>query len=72
MHGGHREAFGRRKPLIGDVVEMLQPITSSHRKLMAIHALDERTNSCTAISFFFDSLNEILDNCRKASYSRRD
>ena len=48
-----------RKPQLGDVVKMLQLVTSSQRTFMCIDAFDE----CTALQRFrlLDSLKEILD-----------
>jgi len=48
----------RRKPQLGDIVKMLQLLTSSMRTFMVIDALDE----CTAAQRFklYDSLKEIL------------
>ena len=53
-----REAVSGRKPQLGDIVKILQLITSSQRTFMIIDALDE----CTAVQRFrlFDSLKEIL------------
>jgi len=47
-----------RKPQLGDIVKMLQLLTSSMRTFMVIDALDE----CTAAQLFklYDSLKEIL------------
>ena len=47
-----------RKPQLGDIVKMLQIITSSQPTFMVIDALDE----CTALQRYrlFDSLKEIL------------
>ena len=52
-------AVSGRKPQLGDIVKMLQPITSSQRTFMVIDALDE----CTSVQRFrlFDSLKEILE-----------
>jgi len=54
-----REAVSGRRPQLGDIVEMLQLITSSQRTFMVIDALDE----CTAVQRFklFDGLREILE-----------
>ena len=56
---GQREAVSGRRPQLGDIVKMLQLITSSQRTFMVIDALDE----CTAVQRFrlFDSLKEILE-----------
>ena len=53
-----REAISGRKPQVGDIVKMLQLITSSQPVFMVIDALDE----CTAVQRYrlFDSLKEIL------------
>ena len=55
-----QEALTGRKPQLGDIVEMLQLITSSQPTFMVVDALDE----CTAAQRFrlFDSLKEILEN----------
>ena len=54
-----RDAISGRRPQLGDIVKMLQLITSSQRTFMVIDALDE----CTAVQRFrlFDSLKEILE-----------
>ena len=54
-----REAVSGRRPELGDIVKMLQFITSSQRIFMVIDALDE----CTAMQRFrlFDSLKVILE-----------
>jgi len=54
-----QKAVSGRKPQLGDIVEMLQLITSSQPTFMVADALDE----CTAIQRFrlFDSLKEILE-----------
>ena len=54
-----REAVSGRRPQLGDIVKMLQLITSSQRIYMVIDALDE----CTPVQRFrlFDSLKEILE-----------
>ena len=54
-----REAVNGRKPQLGDIVKMLQLITSSQPIFMVIDALDE----CTAVQRYrlFDSLKEILE-----------
>ena len=54
-----RETVSGRRPQLGDIVKMLQLITSSQRTFMVIDALDE----CTAVQRFrlFDSLKEILE-----------
>ena len=54
-----KEAVYGRKPLLADIVKMLQLITSSQCIFMVIDALDE----CTAVQRFrlFDSLKEILE-----------
>jgi len=52
-------AISGRKPRLGDIVKMLQLITTSQRTFMCIDALDEGT----AVQRFriFDSLKEILE-----------
>ena len=54
-----KEAVCGRRPQLGDIVKMLQLITSSQRTFMCIDALDE----CTATQRFrlFNSLNDILE-----------
>ena len=54
-----REAISGRRPELGDIVKMLQLITSSQRTFMVIDALDE----CTAIQRYrlIDSLKVILE-----------
>ena len=54
-----KKAVSGRRPQLGDIVKMLQLITSSQRTLMIVDALDE----CTAVQRFrlFDSLKEILE-----------
>ena len=54
-----REAVSGRRPLLGDIVNMLQLITYSQRTFMVIDALDE----CTAVQRYrlFDSLKVILE-----------
>ena len=54
-----KKAVNGRKPQLGDIVKILQLITSSQRTFMVIDALDE----CTAFQRFrlFDSLREILE-----------
>ena len=54
-----KKAVSGRKPQLGDIVKILQLITSSHRTFMVIDALDE----CTAMQRFrlFDSLKDILE-----------
>ena len=54
-----REAVGRRKPELDDIVKMLQLVTSSQRTFMVIDALDE----CTAVQRFrlFNSMKDILE-----------
>ena len=54
-----KKAVSGRKPQLGDIVKILQLITSSQPTFMVIDALDE----CTAIQRFrlFDSLKEILE-----------
>jgi len=54
-----REAISGRRPQLGDILKMLQLITSSQRTFMVIDALDEYT----AIQRFrlFDSLKDILE-----------
>ena len=56
-----REAMSGRKPQLGEIVKMLQLITSSHRTFMVIDALDE----CTALQRFrlLDTLQKILGEC---------
>jgi len=53
-----KKAVSGRKPQLGDIVKILQLITSSQRTFMVIDALDEST----AVQRFrlFDSLQEIL------------
>ena len=53
-----KKAVSGRKPQLGDIVKILQLITSSQRTFMVIDALDEST----AVHRFrlFDSLKEIL------------
>ena len=53
-----KEAVSGRRPQLGDIVKMLQLITSSQGTFMVIDALDE----CTAVQRYrlFDSLKEIL------------
>ena len=55
-----KKAFSGRKPQLGDIVRMLQLITSAQRIFMVIDALDE----CTAAQRFrlFDTWKEILGN----------
>ena len=55
---GQKKAVSGRKPQLGDIVKILQLITSSQRTFMVIDALDEST----AIQRFrlFDSLKEII------------
>ena len=43
-----RDAVNRRKPQLGDIVKILQPVTSSQPTFMAIDALNE----CTAVQRF--------------------
>ena len=54
-----REAVSGRRPQLGDIVNMLQLITSHQRTFMVIDALDE----CTAVQRYrlFDSLKAILE-----------
>ena len=54
-----KKAVSGRKPQLGDIVKILQLITSSQRTFMVIDALDE----CTAVQRFrlFDSVKEILE-----------
>jgi len=54
-----REAVSGRKPQLGNIVKILQLITSSQRTFMVIDALDEST----VVQRFrlFDSLKEILE-----------
>ena len=55
-----REAVSGRRPELGDIVKMLQLITSSRPTFMVIDALDEST---AAQRFrLFDSLKAILEN----------
>jgi len=55
-----KRAVSGRKPQLGDIVKMLQLITSSQPTFMVIDALDE----CAAVQRFrlSDSLKEIVDN----------
>jgi len=59
-----KRAVSGRKPQLGDIVKMLQLITSSQPTFMVIDALDE----CTTVQRFrlFDSLKEILEKCPNA------
>jgi len=59
-----KRAVSGRKPQLGDIVKMLQLITSSQPTFMVIDALDE----CTAVQRFrlFDSLKEILEKSSNA------
>ena len=54
-----KKAISGRKPQLGDIVKILQLITSLQRTFMVIDALDE----CTAVQRFrlFDSLKEIIE-----------
>jgi len=54
-----KDAVSGRRPQLGDIVKMLQLITSSQPTFMVIDALDE----CTAVQRYrlFDSLKEILE-----------
>jgi len=54
-----KRAVSGRKPQLGDIVNVLQLVTSSQRTFMVIDALDE----CTAAQRFrlFDSLKQILE-----------
>ena len=54
-----KKAVSGRKPQLGDIVKILQLITSSQRTFIVIDALYE----CTAVQRFrlFDSLKEILE-----------
>jgi len=54
-----KDAVSGRRPQLGDIVKMLQLITSSQPTFMVIDALDE----CTALQRYrlFDSLQEILE-----------
>ena len=54
-----KRAVSGRKPQLGDIVKMLQLITSSQQTFMVIDALDE----CAALQRYrlFDSLKEILE-----------
>jgi len=54
-----KDVISGRRPQLGDIVKMLQLITSSQRTFMVIDALDE----CTAAHRYqlFDSLREILE-----------
>ena len=55
-----KKAVSGRKPQLGDIVKILQLITSLQPTFMVIDALDE----CTAVQRFrlFDSLKEIIQN----------
>ena len=53
-----KKAVSGRKPQLGDIVKILQLITSSQRTFMVIDALDEST--ATQRFRLFDSLKEIL------------
>jgi len=59
-----KRAVSGRKLQLGDIVKMLQLITSSQRTFMIIDALDE----CTPVQRFrlFDSLKEILEKSSDA------
>jgi len=59
-----KRAVSGRKPQLGDIVKILQLITSSQPTFMVIDALDE----CTAVQRFrlFDSLREILEKSPNA------
>jgi len=59
-----KRAVSGRKPQLGDIVKMLQLITSSQPTFMVIDALDE----CTTVQRFrlFDSLKEILEKSPNA------
>ena len=59
-----REAVSGRRPQLGDIVKMLQLITSSQRSFMVIDALDE----CTAVQRYrlFDALKVILEKSPNA------
>jgi len=59
-----QKAVSGRKPQLGDIVEMLQLITSSQPTFIVIDALDE----CTAVQRvrLFDSLKEILEKSPNA------
>jgi len=59
-----RKAVSGRRPQLGDIVKILQLITSSQPTFMVIDALDE----CTAVQRFrlFDSLKEILEKSPNA------
>ena len=54
-----RKAVSGRKPQLGDILKMLQLITSSQSTFMVIDALDE----CTTVQRFrlFDSFKEIIE-----------
>jgi len=54
-----KDAVSGRRPQLGDIVKMLQLITSSQPTFMVIDALDE----CTAVQRYrlFDLLQEILE-----------
>ena len=54
-----KRVVSRRKRQLGDIVKILQLITSSQRTFMVIDPLDE----CTAVQRYrpFDSLKEILE-----------
>ena len=58
------KAVSGRNPQLGDIVKILQLITSSQRTYMVIDALDE----CTAVQRFrlFDSFKEILEKSPRA------
>lgn len=58
-----KEALGGRKRQLLDIVQMLQPITSSYRRFMCIDALGE----CAALQVFrlFDSLKQILEKSQR-------
>ena len=55
----HQETLGGRKPQLGNIMNMLQAITSSRRTFISIDALDE----CTAQDRFklLDALKQILE-----------
>jgi len=59
-----KKTVSGRKPQLGDIVKILQLITSSQPTFMVIDALDE----CTAVQRFrlFDSLKEIVEKSPNA------
>ena len=58
-----KEALSGRKRQLLDIVQMLQPITSSYRRFMCIDALGE----CADLQGFrlFDSLKQILEKSQR-------